>query len=252
MSSQDSFRAGLLDPKVPVPEGLVDGQGRRATKRYGVYRNNVTHSLIEALKTAFPLVRGLLGPEAFDALAPQYVRAHPPTSPLMMFYGAEFPEFLASQEQFSRIGYLPDAARLDQAMRHSYHAADAPRFDPAVLQSLSTEALMQARLTLAPASQIIRSAWPLYDIWRFSTQTDAPKPQARAQDVLIARPDFDPAPHLLPAGGALWLDLMAEGQTFGAAVDATTEGLPSFDLTACLTVLLQSGALAEISTKELT
>lgn len=252
MMDQAVFRAGLLDPRIATPDGLVDGQGRPAQGRYSVYRNNVTHSLVEALKTAFPLVRGLIGAQNFDSLAPHYVRAHPPSSPLLMFYGDDFPTFLTSIDDLSHIGYLPDAARLDLGMRHSYHAADVPVFDPGILQDLSPDALMDSILTLTPACRIIRSPWPLFDIWRFNTVTDAPKPRAIAQDVLITRPEFDPMPHLLPPGGAVWLDHLAGRHPFGAAVEAASLAQPDFDLSDCLTLLLHAGAIAEVSHKELT
>ena len=252
MTCWDDFRAGLLDPAHPAPTALQDGTDRPAGKRYDVYRNNVTHSLIGALRTAFPLVFKLIGTQNFERLAPIYVRAHPPVSPLMMFYGAEFPTFLEGFEPLAKYGYLPDCARLDIALRQSYHAADSRPFDASILQKLDPLTLMQARFTLAPATRVIRSRWPLYDIWRLNTVEGAEKPGQIAQDVLVTRLDFDPAPHALPPGAAIWLDALSSGKPLSDAMDHATAAYPDFDLSAALAVALQTQAFAALDYKDLT
>ena len=243
MTTQAAFRAGLLDAGTPLPDGLVDGNNAPAGKRYDVYRNNVTHALIAALETAFPLVAKLIGAQNFAALAPFYVRSHPPSSPLMMFYGADFPAFIAGFEPLAEIGYLADAARLDYALRLSYHAADVAPLTAHDLAAIPEQTLATTPLTLAPSTRILRSDWPLFDIWRFNAEDAAPQPRAMAQDVLITRPEFDPTPHLLPEGAADWLDAMAQGAGFEAAAEQTLGAHPDFDLTATLTLLLGTAAV---------
>lgn len=250
MTGQGSFRAGLLDPAQPVPPGLRDGVGRPAGARYGVYRNNVTHALIAALETAFPLLRKLIGKAAFDELAPLFVRAHPPQSPVMMHYGTALPAFLESFTPLAHLGYLPDAARLDLALRASYHAADSTALDPEALQRLAPEALLNARLTRAPATRILRSRWPLFDIWRYNFTAGAPKPRPEAQDLAITRPLFDPEPHLMPSGMAIWLEHLAAGHPFGAAHEATVAQDGAFDLGAALTLALRIGVFCNLSQED--
>lgn len=247
---QSLFRAALLDASRPVPAGLSDGQNRPAGRRFSVYRNNVAHSLTEALHTGFPVIAKLLGPQSFDGIAGLYLRAHPPGSPLMMHFGQEFPEFLTGFEPLKHLGYLGDVARLELAMRASYHAADSAAIDPAQLQAVDTDALMQASLELAPSVRLIRSDWPVYDIWRYNTEPGAPKPQALAQDVLITRPDFDPTPHLLPAGGAVWIDTLLQRHDFETAHDLALQDNPGFDLASALGLLISGGAITKINLKD--
>lgn len=244
--SQTSFHAALLDANHPVPEGLLDAESQPAGRRFSVYRNNVAVSLTEAMHQAFPVITKLLGTQNMDGLAGIFLRQHPPTSPLMMFYGEEFPDFLQGMQQLAHLGYLPDVARLELALRRAYHAADSQPIDPEAL-SIPPEQLMQARLTLAPSLQILSSDWPIFAIWLFNTQPDTPKPEAEAQDVLITRPEFDPAPNLLPAGGAEWIALIQDGCTIGQAFEKTIESTPDFDLGTTLALLLQGGAITSLN-----
>ena len=241
--SQTEFRAALLDPERPVPAGLTDPQGRPAGRRFDVYRNNVTVSLTEALRQAFPVIRKLVGEEFFTAMAREHVRAHPPTSPLMMHYGRDMPAFLEDFPPVRHLGYLPDIARLELALRESYHAADAKPVAAEALRTLSPDALLSARLTLAPALRLIRSRWPIHAIWSANMRgTDAPKATV-AEDILVARPDYDPEPHALPHGAAPFIAALMGGATVAEALEAGAE----FDLTATLGLLLATGAIIAIN-----
>ncbi|WP_420586671.1 putative DNA-binding domain-containing protein [Ruegeria sp.] len=248
--SQTTFHSALLDPTAAIPEGLLDAAEQPAGRRFSVYRNNVAVSLTEAMHQAFPVITKLLGPQNMDGLAGIFLRKHPPSSPLMMFYGEDFPGFLAGMEQLSHLGYLPDVARLELALRRSYHAADS-QAAPSDALAIPPEDIMQARLGLAPSMQVLQSDWPIYSIWRFNTEDGAPKPAAEAEDVLITRPEYDPAPHLLPEGGAHWIAGLQAGQTIGSAFEKTAAASPEFDLGATLALLLQGGAITSVTIERL-
>lgn len=247
MSREDQFTRAILDARLPVPEGLLDGAEQPAGRRFSVYRNNVAVSLTEALHQGFPVITKLLGPENMDGLAALYLRAQPPTSPLMMHYGEGFPDFLEGLEQLSHLGYLGDVARLELALRRSYHAADAPPLDTLHLGTLPPDELMASRLSFAPAMALLRSPWPIHAIWAYNTHPDTPKPIARAEDVLITRPEFDPIPQPLPPGGADWIARLQAGETLGSATEAVTSDFPDFDLSAPLALLIEGLALTDLS-----
>ena len=109
MSLNTAFTHGLLRPEAPVPTGLCNPDGSAASKRFDIYRNNVAVGLTEALRTGFPVLRALVGDEFFTAMAGVYLRAHPPSTPLMMYYGEAMPSFLAGFAPVAHLPYLPDA-----------------------------------------------------------------------------------------------------------------------------------------------
>jgi len=244
--TQTAFTRAVLDPAAAVPDGLTNPDGVPATRRFNVYRNNVAVSLTEALEMAFPAIRKLVGDTNFKILAGAYLRAYPPRSPLMMHYGQDMPDFLNGFDPVKSLGYLPDVARLELALRASYHAADAAPVAPGVLQALPPDRLMAARLRLAPAVRLIRSRWPVGSIWTFNMQPDAPKPENRGENVLITRAEFDPVLTVLAPGGGAFVAELGKGQPLGDAFETVTVQTPAFDLTNILGILIGGGAIVAI------
>ncbi|MBF9058559.1 DUF2063 domain-containing protein [Rhodobacterales bacterium HKCCSP123] len=240
MTPQTGFAAALLDPAQAPPEGLLNPHGGPAGRRFDVYRNNVAASLIAALETGFPTVRRLVGAEFFRAMAAVFCRANPPEDPRLALYGGQFPGFLLRFEPVAHLPYLPDVARLDLGLRQSYHAADAAPVDT---RGMEPAAVMALRPRLAPATLVLSSRFPVHGIWRFNTVAGAEKPPRGPQDVLIARPGFDPAPHLLPPGGFALARALKGKLTLAEALTKAMAETPETDPAALLTLFLASGAL---------
>ena len=234
------FFSALLNSEAALPAGLIDPLGRPSPKRFAVYRNNVVVGLTTALKDGFPTIHQLVGDAFFSAMAGVFVRAHPPTSPVLMTYGAAFPAFLAEFPPVAHLAYLPDVARLELALRESFHAADARGVTPDRIIGLSAEDLLATRLRLSPAVRVVTSRWPILGLW-LAHAKGAPAPKMRAEDVVILRPDFDPMPEVLPPQGAAFLAALLGGETLVAAIEAA----PDCDVTALLGTLLKAGAIVE-------
>src|ERR1700730_4163511 len=109
---ESNFARALCDRELPVPPGVVAHNSERPQERFAVYRNNVMVSLTGALEARFSATRKIVGEEFFKAAARQFVAAHPPRSPIMMFYGDAFPSFLTGFEPAWRVPYIADVARL--------------------------------------------------------------------------------------------------------------------------------------------
>lgn len=245
---QRAFRAALLDPTAPVPDGIVGRDGRPDEKRFAVYRNNVAVSLIEALKARFPVTCRLVGEACFVALARDFVAAHPPRSPLIHDYGGDFAEFIAPLPPSEDVPYLADIARLEDAWNVAYNAAEA---EPLALRSLAAipgDRLADIRVSLHPTLRLVVSAWPVASIWHAHQGDGEPTPPARwhGENVLVVRPDADVALRCLPPGAVPFIEALSSGRDLGAAAAAALAVQADFDPGAALVELIEIGAVTEI------
>jgi hypothetical protein len=242
------FAPGLTDPARATPADVVGPRGKAAIKRYNVYRNNVTVSLIDALAATYPAVQRITGVEFFRAMARFHVRATPPTSPLLFEYGRDFPAFIEGYEPAQDMPWLADTARIERAWLDAYHAADAPPLSPDALAAVPSDRLADLLLTTHPAARIVRSAYPAVAIFAMNRVEGevAPLTSSAAEDALITRPDMEVAVRLLPPGGAAFLTSLVGGGTLGAAAATAFTEAPSFDLQANIAGMIEAGVFSTI------
>lgn len=245
----DAFAQGLLNPLNAKPDQVVGPRGKRADKRYNVYRNNVTVSLIEALADIFPAVQKLTGENFFQMMAREFVRAHPPASPLLFEYGHGFADFVDGFQPAQSVPYLGDVARAERAWLNAYHAADAPALNPADLAAIPADQVAQARFAMHPAAAVITSRYPLFHI--FSMNRDLmplePVTMDQSEAVLITRPANDVRITHIAAGTAVFTQALFRRDTLADAAGAAMQSDDAFDLNAALTTLLSTGACMSVA-----
>jgi hypothetical protein len=239
---------GLIDPDYPTPAGVVGPNGKGATKRYNVYRNNVTVSLIDALAAIFPATQRITGADFFRAMARFHVRATPPRSPLLFEYGHEFPDFIEHYEHARPMPYLADTARIERAWLDAYHAADTPPLLGRDLAAIPPAMLADIAFVPHPATRIVRSEFPALSIF-VSNRGDGPVERIEhfvPQDTLITRPDQVVTVRLLPPGGGEFLTQLLGGRPLGDAVAVALETAPDFDLASNIAGMIETGVFAAL------
>jgi hypothetical protein len=243
-----AFAPGLTDPTRTTPVDVVGPRGKAAIKRYNVYRNNVTVSLIDALAATYPAVQRITGVEFFRAMARFHVRATPPTSPLLFEYGRDFPAFIEGYEPAQDMPWLADTARIERAWLDAYHAADALPLLADVLAAVPSDRLGDLVFTAHPAARIVRSAYPAVAIFAMNRVAGSVTPlrSNAAEDALIARPDMEVAVRLLPPGGAAFLKTLMDGGALGAAAATAFAETPSFDLPTNIAGMIEAGVFTTI------
>jgi hypothetical protein len=246
--AQADFAVSLLDAGRPVPAGLTAPTGTPPVKRFAVYRNNVVIGLVNALRARFPAVEAIVGGEFFAAMARAFVAAHPPASPILMFYGDAFPDFLARFALAADLPYLADVARLEAARTHAYHAADMAPVEVERLAALSPDALAATRVVFHPSVTVVRSSFPIVTIWSMNSGEAELRPidDWRGEDALVARRRWEVEVRKLPPGGAAFLLALRAGQDFAEAADRGLADAREFDLAGNLAGLIDAGLLGDL------
>lgn len=248
---QAEFVASLRDPALPPPASLTRHGDATPKKRFDVYRNNVVASLIEALRTSFPIVERLVGEEFFKATARAYIDHEPPRSPLLFLYGQTLGDFLDGFPPAASVPYLGDVARLEWARLSAFHAEDR---DPVGIEGLSEvppEQLGDVTFELHPSLTLLSSRWPAFSIWAASAglaQQDQVD-MSRAEQLAVIRPGYEVDTRLLPVGGHGFIAALLGGATLGEAAEHAAAQSDDFDLSLHLNGLFNLGAVTGIGNR---
>lgn len=231
---QQIFCDALRSPS-PPPQSLLDeieDDGLRI-ERFNVYRNNFIVLNGDALADMYPVIKRLVGEEAFRMLATAYVREYPPMDRALLLYGERFAEFLAAMPELSGLPYLSDIARLEYAWTDAYHAEDASRLDETQLSRIPAESLENLQLRPHPSLHCISSDYPVYRIWAVnqddSTDEVISLDEGPSQ-VIVIRPDREVEIREVSIGELRFLDNLSSGETIGKAYSLAAEADPIFDL----------------------
>lgn len=249
LSYAAAFAPALLDPARETPAVVTGPNGKAAGRRYDVYRNNVTVSLIDALAATYPAVQRITGTEFFRAMARFHVRSNPPASPLLFEYGRDFPEFIAQYKHAQAMLWLADIARIERAWLDAYHAADAAPLSPERLSAVPPDRLAGLVFIPHPAVRCLRSDYAAVTIFAANRdhaeamRIDASVPE----DALITRPEFDVSLRRLPPGGAVFAEHLMSGRPLGEAAALALQASDEFDIAANIAGLVDAGAFTSIA-----
>jgi hypothetical protein len=247
-----TFAAGLLDPLRSEPANIRGSNGATAAKRYNIYRNNVTSSLVDALAAIYPAIQRITGVEFFRAMARFHVRETPPVSPLLFEYGYDFPDFIARYEYAAQMPWLTDTARIERAWLDAYHAEDAPVPGAEMFANVAPERLGSLTFIAHPAARIVPSQYPAVSIFAMNRGEGpvGPIETVEPQDALITRPGFDVTVRHLPPGGAVFLSSLFAGETLEIAAAAAIASTPLFDLSMNISGMIDAGVFTSLGERQ--
>ena len=201
------------------------------------------------LEGCFPATRRRLGPERFAALARDFIRAEPPARPQLTGYGAGFAGFLERSVEAGAPPWLGDVARLEWAREEAYYAADAEPLALASLASIPVERYPELCFELHPSLRLIRSAGPVYSLWRAALDDPAAVSaevvsSGRPEQVLVVRPGLKVTTRPIAIADLRLMEALAEGLPLAEAAARAETAEAGFDLQAALALHLTGGSFA--------
>lgn len=243
-ATQQTFADALLDmtqaaDAVPLFRGLL------VEERLGMYRGNMNATWRRVLGQAYPVLLALVGEEFFAGLAREYGRRYPSQDADLNQFGDGFAAFLVTFPPAAQLPYLPDMARLEWALHLAHYAPDAAGLPFDALASLAPAQLEACRFTLHPACALIHSDWQVMALWQAHQRENAVFPQqmAAASHALVCRPQWQAQVLAQDAAAHAALQLLMQGKSFGAALDAAFEIDADFDLGGQLRLWLEHAVL---------
>jgi len=240
---QSAFAAALFGDLTSVDPVIA---ALAAHPAFAIYRNGVMKGAVDALAANYPAVGRLVGAEWLRAAACEFVRGSPPRSPLLVEYGAAFPDFLSAFEPAADLPYLADVARLDRMWTEAHVAASASPLEATALAALSEERLSDTGLDPHPAA---RWAWfdamPIYTLWARNRSAEAFDENVDwiPEGALITRPASTVIWCPLERAGCAFLDTCRAGRSVLQAVEAALAADPATDLGRLIRTLTTAGAL---------
>ncbi len=200
-----------------------------------VHANNAMVAACEALASNFPVVRAMLGDEAFAAVARRHVLAQPPLDPRLCLYGGNFAITLAGCADLASWPWLADMARLEWLVVKALFAADPPEGRRRLTPRRSWP--------LAPATGWLPSDWPVVSLWQ-AHQPGAVWPDdfpRHGELALISRRDDQVLVTALPADALSLLDALHRRTALAALDDASLAHLPALAAAGALVPAIGDG-----------
>lgn len=181
----------LSDPsaRAQADARLRDKGGMAGFARLGVYNQQYWFRLVTVMQADYTCAIHLMGLRPFNDYAIRYLQAHPPASPFLAELDRDFPAFLEAHYHGADRAAVLQAIAYERALSKAF---DAPAGETLAGAGLKPEALMAARLRLAPHVTALHVDWDFSEYRSRcaadeSLEAEMDPPLPRAADLVIHR-----------------------------------------------------------------
>ena len=140
---QQDFSATLLRHEPPASDAMIVQSVQEGelsfVQRFTIYRNNSLQGIGGVLESIYCKTARLIGSDAFEKIAHEFVCTHLPRAGNMNRYGKDFPAYFWAQMNQDPYPYLLDLMQFEQDLNRAYYIDLPSALDPTYLASLPPE-----------------------------------------------------------------------------------------------------------------
>ena len=226
------------------------------SRRLQIYHNNIYISLSNALSAVYPVVNRLVGDDFFKFMATEYIKKHPSRSGNLHEFGNQFSLFIRGFQPADALVYLSDVAQLEWAYHSVFHEADSPEFDISKLEQIDKKHYDKLFFIPNPASRIVKSAYPILNIWQANQDTQLQDDDSSTEPeiinidqggtrLLVIRRNMDIEFQILEHDEYVFLNAIYHSTDFFATCDATMQENPECNIGHLLLKHIQAHTLTD-------
>lgn len=228
---QQGLQQWLMTGRGDVASQVRAGGPLSPERRLAIYGTAYRARLADALRDSFGHTAQYLGNEGFEALAMDYLQAHPSSHPSLRWFGSHFVPWL--QATHPADPDVAELAALDWAMRAAFDGADAQPLTADALARVPAEAWGTLGLAWHPTVQRLSLQHNTLALWQ-ALDGDAPPPPATAlaqpTELLVWRLGLQPHFRSLDTVEALAVDRLRAGASFSATCLELSVAWPTLDV----------------------
>ena len=163
---QNDFQAYVLDSNkgAAFAKKIVNDKKVGVKKRLGIYADGYRLRIIEALSSAYPILKAWLGDDLFDKTARSYIDQYPSTYRNMRWVGDAMCGHLT--KTLPKHPIAAEIAQFEWALGLAFDAEDAPVLSLQDLAAIAPESWGDLRFKFHPAVQLLNLKYNVLLVWQ--------------------------------------------------------------------------------------
>lgn len=223
---QEMFQRALLTGDTAAFLALIPDNGRTSRDvLLGVYQHAYVARLVGVMASDHELLYAHMSAPAFDAMARQFIAAHPSRTPNARWFADGLPNFLARTDPYCARPALHELVGLERRLADAFDAPDAPVLTLADLAAIAPADWGLLTFRAHPSTARLDHQSNAFAIWS-ALKGDLPAPaetlrRDEPDRLLVWRTGSTAMVRALGAEEAMLWDEAGRGATFGRLCELT-------------------------------